>query len=119
MKVTLITAIASNGIIGKEGKMRIALEEKRPSREIGAGVREAPHAGSEYVVTAILRRCDGSKSGAVINGVFVEEGAILPFAPLGARPRLAKITSDRFVVLLAGKKFVRIPITCEKGTKGK
>ena len=88
--------------IGKEGKRRISPPEKgvakRPKGSPGE-VEEASAGVSGYVVTAILKRKDGGKSGAVINGVFVEEGAVLPFAfnAVGIDPA---ISAGPFVTLL-------------------
>jgi hypothetical protein len=104
--------------IGKQGKRRITLPEKDVAKKVAGGSRDVVKAGegaSGYVVTAILKRTDGGKSGAVINGVFVEEGALLDFARLDAKPRLEKITSDRFIVLKAGKTRIKVEITAPAG----
>jgi hypothetical protein len=98
--------------VGVEGKRRISHPEKRATETSGKGT--AARGGEEasgYSVTAILMRADGGKSGAVINGVFVEEGAVLPLARLGKKPRLGKITSEKFIVLEAGKARVKVGIT--------
>jgi hypothetical protein len=102
--------------IGKDGRRRIAPPKKGVAKEAeGAGDASETGKGVDYVVTAILKRTDGGRSGAVINGVFVEEGGLVPDAPMGAKPRLGKITSERFIVLEAGKARVRVSIVGSKG----